>query len=32
MFGQVHSFVHYGEEKNAEASERYLNERSGSME
>ncbi|MBN08252.1 MAG: hypothetical protein CMM45_10515 [Rhodospirillaceae bacterium] len=26
MFGQVHSFVHYGEGKNAEASERYLNE------
>ena len=26
MLGQVHSFVHYGEGKNAEASERYLNE------
>jgi len=26
MFGQVHSFVRYGESKNVEASERYLKE------
>jgi GST-like protein len=26
MFGQVHTFVKYGEGKNVEASERYLNE------
>jgi len=26
MFGQVHTFVRYGEGKNVEASERYLNE------
>ena len=26
MFGQVHTFVRYGESKNVEASERYLNE------